>query len=384
MVPLEENNLHVEEIRKEYRRIDHDWLLLHYKISVTLVVFAFIVECIMGALVVNTEILTTTVLRYILKYIVIPSGLNTLIVVIGSMIVRSAKVPLTTKIYTVSLTFTFICFVLFAVHSAFVSTYYIFAMAMILTTFYASFQLTGVTAITGLVLLVASELFIHWDQDKLSIFESSQRLVEFLIALFILVGCGMVCMVTIRYEQKKNETGIRKEIEREMLKRKLQMDELTGVFSRKSLHDAMRDIEADQTAHAIIFCIADIDNFKIVNDQFGHHAGDLFLVAFARLLMQYGGASSVYRYGGDEFCLLFCDVDVQAAAEACEKIRQALQAVVFEEFPGLRATASFGLAEYMPNDNAARLFNHADQALYEAKELRNAVCIYHPKSRRTD
>lgn len=384
MILQEQDNVHIEEIRKEYRRIDNDWLLLHYKITLILVVFAFVVECVMGALVINTEILTTTVFRYILKYIVIPSGLNAAIVLSESFIIRSDRVSQTKKNYAASLFFVLICFILFAVHSAFISTYYIFALAMILTTFYTNFLLTGVTASAGLVLLVVSELFIHWDLDKVSIFESSQRLVDFLVVLCILAGCGIVCMVTIRYEQKKNEAGIRKEIEREMLKRKLQTDELTGVYSRKSLHDAMRDIETDRTEHSLIFAIADIDNFKAVNDRYGHHTGDLCLVSFARLLVQHGGSASVYRYGGDEFCLLFCDADMQSAIEVCKGVQTAMRSLVFEGLPDLRPTASFGLSQYMPSDNAARLFIHSDQALYEAKEHRNAIRVYHPKSRRTD
>ncbi len=384
MFPQEQENLHIEEIRKEYQRIDSDWLILHYKISVILVAFALAVECVMSLLVVNTEILTTTLSRYIIKYIVIPSGTNIVILFIELGIIRSPRISQVRKTYVVSLLFTLICFILFTVHSAFISTYYIFAVAMILTTFYASFWLTGFTALSGLVLLVVSEFFIHWDLDKVSILESSQRLVDFLVALFILIGCGIVCMVTIRYEQKKNEAGIHKEFEREMLKRKLQMDELTGVFNRKSLHDAMRDIDSDRTAHSVIFCIADIDNFKYVNDHYGHHVGDLCLIEFAKILVHNSGASAVYRYGGDEFCLLFCDIDMQSAVNACKNVQKTMQSLTFEGHPNLKPTASFGLSAFTQTDNTARLFIHADQALYEAKELRNAVCVYHPKARRTD
>ncbi len=384
MVSAEQSNLHIEEIRKEYKRIDSDWLLLHHKISIILVVFALIVECLMGTLVINTEILTTTIGRYIWKYILIPSGLNAIIITIESIIIRSSRITQIQKTYVVSLFFSLICFVLFAVHSAFISTFYIFAVAMILTTFYASFKLTGVTAFVSLVLLVIAELFIGWDLDKISIFESSQRLIDFLIAVSILIGCGIVCMVTISYEQKKNETGIHKEIEREMLKRKLQMDELTGVFNRKSLHDAMRDIDSDHTAHSVIFSIADIDNFKYVNDHYGHHVGDLCLVEFTKMLVRHSGASAVYRYGGDEFCLLFFDADMQSAVNACKSVQNAMRSLVFEGHPDLKPTASFGLSSFTQTDNTARLFIHADQALYEAKELRNAACVYQPKARRTD
>ena len=132
----------------------------------------------------------------------------------------------------------------------------------------------------------------------------------------------MACMIEISYEKQKNEASILKEIERQMLAKKLLTDELTGVFSRKALHDAMRDMVTIQTDDSYILGIADIDNFKNLNDSYGHHIGDLYLIEFAKALKECSTKVSVFRYGGDEFCLLFCNIGMDEAVQACQTIQQ--------------------------------------------------------------
>jgi len=373
--------IHINAIRQEYQRIERNWLTLHFKICLALAFFGLLAECLLGLLVMRSDILTTTVGRYILKFILAPSAVNFLLVGVGALVVRSEKTKQSVKIYVVSILFVLLCFSLFTAHSAFISMYYLFAVAILLTTIYASYVLTGVTTVLSLIGLIVSELFLQWDLDKISIFQSSQRLFDFLIALVVLVGCGAVCIVIIHYEKKKNEAGIQKEIERESLKHKVLIDELTGVFSRKALHDALRDMTTGLDPSGYVFAIADIDHFKDVNDQFGHHVGDLCLIAFAEALNTRFRKESVFRYGGDEFCILTHGVSKAAFVSRCEQVQADLKELHFEEAPSLQFTACFGISLYNPDsDNAAKLFIHADQALYEAKHVRNAIHLFAPET----
>ncbi len=377
--------IHINAIRLEYQRIERNWLTLHFKICLALAFFGLLAECLLGLLVMRSDILTTTVGRYILKFILAPSAVNFLLVGVGAFVVRSKKIRQNVKIYAVSTLFVLLCFSLFTAHSAFISMYYLFAIAILLTTIYASYVLTGVTTVLSLIGLIVSELFLQWDLDKISIFQSSQRLFNFLIALVILVGCGAVCIVIIHYEKKKNEAGIQKEIERESLKHKVLIDELTGVFSRKALHDALRDMTTGHDPSGYVFAIADIDHFKEVNDQFGHHVGDLCLIAFAEALNTRFRKESVFRYGGDEFCILTRGVSKAAFVSRCEQVQSDLKELHFEEAPSLQFTACFGISLYNPDsDNAATLFIHADQALYEAKRVRNAIRLFAPETEPAD
>jgi len=367
---------HVNEIQKEYTRIDKDWLSLHYKISIGMVLFALAVECIMGVILVNSDMLNTSVPRFVFKFILVPSSVNALCIVVDHAVVKSGKISQTAKIYTVSIINTVICFSLFTAHSAFAATYYVFVTAVILTTVYASSLVTLSTSVIGVVLLVVSELFITWDVDKPTVFQSTLRLGNFLIALFIMFFVSIICMVVIRYEQRKNRASIRIEEERVLLKKKLKMDELTGIYNRKALHDAMRDLEDFNPRDNYVFGITDIDKFKNINDSWGHQAGDRCLRAFAELLKNSCEKAVAYRYGGDEFCLIFHNTDMKEAYETAVLIQNRLKQVDFKEYPGMKMTASFGLAEYHNGMNAARLFLNADQALYQAKITRDAIRIH--------
>lgn len=372
-------NAHVNEIHKEYTRIDKDWLSLHYKISIAMVLFALAVECIMGIILVHSDMLNTTVPRFLFKFLLVPSGVNALCLAVDRAVVKSDKISQTAKIYTVSIVNTVICFSLFTAHGAFTVTYYVFVTAVILTTVYASSIVTLTTSVTSLVLLVVSELFITWDVDKPSVFQSTLRLGDFLIALFIMFSVSMICLVVVRYEQRKNRASIRIEEERIVLKRRLKIDELTGIYNWRALHDALRDLEDYNPQDNYVFGITDIDKFKNINDTWGHQTGDLCLIAFASLLKDSCKNASVYRYGGDEFCILFYHTNMKEAYKTAVMIQNRLKEAAFKEHPGLKLTASFGLAEYENGINAAKLFMNADQALYQAKILRDSIRVHEEK-----
>jgi diguanylate cyclase len=367
--------IHIEEIRKEYKRIDNDWLLFQYKISIGLVIFAFLVECFMALILTNSEMLTTTVRRFILKFIVVPTTVDFTCIICDTLIIRTKKLTQDQKICIVSINLVIISFILFTAHSAFTSTYFLFIFAIILTTIYASYRVTGITVLLSVIALVTSELFIKWDLDKPSIFASTQRLSEFLISLSIICATSIVCLIKIAYIRKKNEASIQKELERVLLQHKLKIDELTGAYNRKALHDALRDLEMNKTP-SYIFVITDIDNFKCVNDQLGHHVGDACLIEFTKALKKHSEGAAVFRYGGDEFCLIFENMRMNQVVSTCERLKTIINELYTINYPTLNLTASFGIASYTEDCNAARLFIHADQALYEAKESKNAIRVY--------
>lgn len=368
--------LTISQIRQQYKKIDNNWLLVHYNISVGLVLFSLIIEIGISVLLASSGLLTITMERYVLKYIVVPACANLTLIIIATIALRTKRLTQSAKIYTVSLLFLGICFTLATVHSIFPATYYLFAVAVALTTIYANYRVTCVVGLSGIAAIIISELLIRWDPDKIGIFSSTEQLINFLITLFILAASSLVSVVQIRYEIDRNEAGIQKELERQLLHWRLRTDELTGVFSRKALHDILRELDANPCQSDYILAIVDLDKFKGVNDCLGHHTGDSYLVAFANILRENSAKADVYRYGGDEFCLLFHKTPMEAAVEACRQLRQKLGALTFEEYPALKLTASFGLAAYASNITAARLFMNADEAMYKAKSQENGICVF--------
>jgi diguanylate cyclase len=119
-------------------------------------------------------------------------------------------------------------------------------------------------------------------------------------------------------------------------------------------------------------CLAvfDVDHFKRINDTYGHRAGDRVLRAVAdRLAARIRRTDFIARYGGEEFVLLLPGTPIQNALGLLEDLRRSIASVGFH-YRGtpIAITVSGGVTEFTPNDTAARAFDRADKALYQAKQ----------------
>jgi len=159
-----------------------------------------------------------------------------------------------------------------------------------------------------------------------------------------------------------------------MLEDKHRRDALTGLFNRGHLDEVL--VKEFQSASAggwpLSVVFVDLDRFKLVNDTYGHPAGDTVLIATAKLLMELvRDTDCVARYGGEEFVIVLPGLDSGPAGNVCERLlirlREARHAV-----PGgmIRSTASLGLATHTTRTafaNVAQLIEAADRSVYAAK-----------------
>jgi diguanylate cyclase (GGDEF)-like protein len=147
-------------------------------------------------------------------------------------------------------------------------------------------------------------------------------------------------------------------------------DPLTGFFNHRYLHERLSEevVRAVRTRRPLSVVMIDLDDFKVVNDTFGHVYGDGVLVHVAERIRAALRESDVAgRWGGEEFLLLLPGADEEGAAQLADRVRVALAARSIPSVPGLRVTASFGVAEYAGETNAEQLLEAADGALYRAK-----------------
>jgi diguanylate cyclase (GGDEF)-like protein len=132
------------------------------------------------------------------------------------------------------------------------------------------------------------------------------------------------------------------------------------------LHRMVEQQERSGTPLSVV--LADLDRFKDVNDAHGHAIGDEALRTFADVLRETVRESDVAgRWGGEEFLLLLPGADEDGAAQLAERVRARLSARSVAGAPDLRLTASFGVAEYVPESGPEPLVRAADRALYRAK-----------------
>jgi diguanylate cyclase (GGDEF)-like protein/PAS domain S-box-containing protein len=167
-------------------------------------------------------------------------------------------------------------------------------------------------------------------------------------------------------------------------------DSLTGLFNRRYFMEqlGLAFNSARRYGHPLSFCLCDLDEFKSINDTYGHRTGDEVIAAFGKLMRKELRSQDMGgRYGGDEFCIFFPHVSATEAVIGAERIRNRFQEMVFGEKEGtpFSTSATFGIAELFDHDeNEKDMLESADLALYKAKQQgRACVVVINDAERKT-
>jgi len=159
------------------------------------------------------------------------------------------------------------------------------------------------------------------------------------------------------------------------------LDHLTGIPNRRGFDNRihLEWLRAIRDKTCFSLAIADIDHFKVYNDEYGHIQGDVLLRMLAKKItsMLRRPADFLARWGGEEFVIMLPNTTSNGATAHAEEIRESVQEMVVPNLPS--ATISIGVASIIPSINSSvdEIFNMADKALYQAKNTgRNKVCFF--------
>jgi diguanylate cyclase (GGDEF)-like protein len=157
-----------------------------------------------------------------------------------------------------------------------------------------------------------------------------------------------------------------------LVARQASTDGLTELANRREFEDSLANeiSRAERFGGSLALILADLDNFKQVNDRFGHQAGDEVLRTFADILRETVRDIDVAaRYGGEEFAILLPQTDIAGAERLAERLRGAVETRPTAHAQGIPVvvTSSFGVASFPEAGTAPGLFAAADEALYRAK-----------------
>lgn len=174
-----------------------------------------------------------------------------------------------------------------------------------------------------------------------------------------------------------------------ILRSRFRLLQLVATYAQQARRDHLSDLpnrrQFDQDVASMepadLLCLLDIDHFKAINDTHGHAVGDEVLTQLGQVLQsQLRASDQAYRYGGEEFAVIFRTPGSSAAAALAERLRQAVENTRFAALPGGRVTVSAGIARRGDWGTEGDCFQRADAALYAAKAGgRNRSVIWSPE-----
>lgn len=134
-------------------------------------------------------------------------------------------------------------------------------------------------------------------------------------------------------------------------------------------------MEEQQHQYTFYLAMMDLDAFKQLNDTFGHNQGDQYLRALGLVLLNLSNQNvQSFRFGGDEFCILFSGLNLVEVRDVCQKLQDSFaKSEIHQRCQPV--TVSIGIAEYRPGEKPSLLLERADRALYQAKQERGSIAF---------
>lgn len=175
------------------------------------------------------------------------------------------------------------------------------------------------------------------------------------------------------YKALMHQRGLNEDNERlKLMYRDLSITDMqTGLYNTRHFYDTVPELikRYKTSGRSLVLLIMDIDDFKMVNDTYGHLEGDRLIERLGNFIIDhFSGDCLSYRYGGEEFVVVLGDTSVDEAVEKAESFRQQFSQLAFDnEGQTYSKTISIGLSALEPGDDTKSLLQKADQAMYDAK-----------------
>lgn len=257
------------------------------------------------------------------------------------------------KYWIVFGTVLYIQIIMYIQNGLFDNTFYL-CICIVATAVFFNARLTILT--TLYLVSSCSVLYIFFKPQFFPIF----RLENFLALLiaFVIIGLTLSLQTVWSKQLVQNQA---------VLFERASRDKLTNLYNRTYYDDTFNQLNETFRTTSVPFSLIliDIDNFKMINDKFGHITGDKVIIEIAdRIRASCRKTDTVTRFGGEEFTVLLGGVLLPEAQHIAEKIRQSVND---QEIENIRCSVSVGVTQIHPFERDHILFNRADTALYRAK-----------------
>ena len=346
--------------------IEIKWKMLIWRMMVVICSITFVISWILFG---SYRIEKLSSGLYILKYIVLPAVVQAVALVVGYYFIKSGTKDEKKQSYIVTammfVSFGIIAFIYYSISPLIL----IPCVTIVATALFADQGLTIWSGVAVLVLMTINiiryRLSVGTDQFQLGWFGSLSVSIVFVVLMIAVV-------VVINKHTKALMNSIAGSYNRQVtLMSELMIDPMTGLYNRRSFEESLdKEIEnVEETGAKSYVTIFDIDHFKEANVTYGHSNGDIVIKALCKMMKEKSKDMGLaFRYGGEEFVILFHDTELSKVMNVVEDIRTEFRCYYFHFMNKDGITCSCGVAEYVMGESSKAWFNRADSALYKAKE----------------
>lgn len=346
---------------------NYGWYEKIMNANLWIAIFIFVIE----VLIAISNLLTGSIdniVTYGINYVLIPSVLNIAFLVVGRLIMNSKKTMYIVVRNTPIICSTAICLVVSIFHAEVASALYIFIFPVILSAILGEKKYTLKVFIADFLLLICTIIYKILFTDVMTV--ESNFMVLSVSAIVILCVTFYAANSLIEHEKKKIDEIRTIKISKQVLEEKIMHDSLTHIFNPGGFYNILeREINhANKYKSALSLVVMDIDDFKVINDTFGHERGNIVLCKFAnelKLLVE--GKGYACRFGGDEFTLILPLMTAQQTYEIAKEFFENLKMYRFAEIDGGTITLSAAVGEYQGECNTHDFFEKVDRAMYRIK-----------------
>lgn len=346
-------------------------------ISLVCSIIIFLIELGIYITLHQQNLIVTSNLRYVLLRIVTPAFLNFSTLFFVTLLCKSKNKSPTCKNFAVTITFFMIASVISIFHNYFTVLLIACAFPFFICTIFADTSIMKKLGILTIPSFIISAVVFWFDK------ETGLPLYKLLIILcsstFIICS---YCYANAQVKFHKNQLDyIHLSYQRQFeLLKELRIDPLTNIANRVYMKEvitkAIYRAEKDDVESFLV--MLDLDHFKNVNDKYGHTSGDTVLIKLAEILKQNTEfLGNAFRYGGEEFIVIFENTNLQLAKSTIEKICSDFASSRFSFSSEERFTLSAGISTFKKGLSLIQWIDNSDSALYYAKTHgRNQICIF--------
>lgn len=341
------------------------WRREIFRVCIIFAILEFVIENILFLFYPNLRTFYLSEKQYEFRFIVLPTMINIIALAAVSVGLKDKKISNEEKNISVCILFYFFCASTQVIHYVYAPVLTLPALAILITILFANKKLTKYIFFASLGSLLLSYLLAALELRR----NDPDLHIEVIISAGVLYMAYVIANLLTKYIRHQVNYIVDSSERQKLLMKECNMDALMGIGNRRALDSRLEEVTKNSNDESMYLLLIDIDNFKQINDIYGHQCGDEVLIVLAGLIRAMTPYERIegYRYGGEEIVVLLRNKDEEQAMQCCENIRHTFENLRYSFEPNRTITFSGGLATYQKDMTVEEWVSAADEALYFAK-----------------